>query len=124
MYFEPKGPDSWRIQVAPACLCVGRHKLCWTLVGSPVDLEYFELMEELPGKVAKIQWPPQLDPATKQWVAVIENLGVTGNNGFRYGFHFKSPGHPNKSFNSRDFMHDPTIAVTPDPLEPPEPRYP
>ena len=122
MHFEPRGSDSWRILVAPASLCIGRHRVCWTLVDSPVELEYFELMEEVPGKVRMVEWPPKQDRATKQWSAVIENMGVMGNNGFRYGFHFKRPGHPNKQFNSHDFMHDPTISVTPDPLEPPYTR--
>ena len=117
VHFEPRGHDSWRIHVAPVSLCVGGHKVSWTLVGTPVELTGFDLLGDRPGRV-RLQWPPEKDPETGKWTTVLENMGVEATNGFSYLFYFK-PKANSKPLKSSDFTHDPTIAVTPDPLEPP-----
>lgn len=114
-------PRAWRILAAPVSLCIGCHKVSWIPVGAPVEFTSFELKSTKPVKVNLNEWPPQVSEG--KWTAVIENTGVTDTNGFSYQFWFKRKNRSGKALSSRVFMHDPTIAVTPDPIEIP-PGYP
>ena len=128
IYFERRvgypdhDPHAWRILVAPISLCIGSHAVSWTVVTSDVDLTGFGPLSDHPLGKVKLDWPPKPDPVTEKWKTVIHNMGVTGTNGFAYEFYFLPKGRTGKPLCSSDFMHDPTISVTPDPLEPPATR--
>jgi len=112
-------PRAWRILPAPVSLCIARHKVFWTPMGDPVEFTGFELKSARPVKVNLDDWPPKPKQETGKWTVFIENMGVTETNGFCYEFEFKPKGHAGKPLRSCNFIHDPTIAVTKDPLDPP-----
>lgn len=97
--------ESGKIFMGNACLCIGFHRVSWTLRGEPLELSNFELISHKPGMVT-LHGPPAQDPVTGKWSALIENTGVTDVNGLSYTFDCLPPVR---------FTHDPTIAVTNDP---------
>jgi hypothetical protein len=113
---EPRDSSLIRVVVAPASLCKGWHKLTWKLIGLPMVIEDFHLLSHVPDRVAVFD--PVLS-ALGTWTAIVENKGVEATNGLRFDFGFHPESNISERFRLKDFIHDPTIAVTPDPLDPP-----
>jgi hypothetical protein len=105
-----------RVVVAPASLCKGWHKLTWKLIGLPMVIEDFQLLSHVPDRV--VVFDPVLS-ALGTWTAIVENKGVESTNGLRFDFGFHLESNLSERFRLKNFIHDPTIAVTPDPLDPP-----
>lgn len=123
---EDGNDDKWRVLAAPVSLCIGRHKVSWTVVSTtpPIELTRVYIPGPQPCEDFIVHKGPEIDPQTGKWTADIENARSEGEgtDGFEYCFDFKTKGSHGQLFNSSDYIHDPTIAVTPDPLEPPHRR--
>jgi hypothetical protein len=109
--------ESLRVVVAPASLCVGWHKLTWILTGVPATITGFGLLSAVPQKVFVIDNPEQ--GSSGEWTAIVQNEGVSETSGLQYAFTFALEDSPHMFLTSGEFIHDPTIAVTKDPLDPP-----
>lgn len=120
IYLAPREhPTPWRIHVAPLSLCKGLHTVTWVVVGTSVTLKDFDFTGELPSGVKPVTWPPIPGPGEGEWTAVIDTTGVEEIGGFGYHFNFNLSGTSETLLSSRSFICDPTIAVTPDPVEVP-----
>jgi hypothetical protein len=122
VYFYP--PVSTGVEpeavTPPVAVPWGEWHLCWEIDEDSMELAHFH-----PRGVEKVD-PAMVPNASLEVVEAAKGIclakltnGVSTTNGIAVNLFFLPPNE-----NGQPFVHDPTIAVTKDPLEPPPPIWP